>query len=102
LKHIDLITNPWKYNHSYKVWSFVSDFDLLAKMIIFCKQGIEFEIQHDKTNERILNQSQTNPMAYMKKKSKNQEVGNGISWKKELEAWILKWNVLRSIGKPTT
>jgi hypothetical protein len=71
-------------------------------MINFCKKEIESEIQHDKINERILNQSQTNPMAYMKKRLKNQKVGNGISWRKELEAWILKWNVLRSIGKPTT
>jgi hypothetical protein len=33
------------------------------------------EIQHDRTNERILNQSQTNLMVYMKKKSKNQKLG---------------------------
>jgi hypothetical protein len=97
-----LITNPWKYNHYFREWSSIRDFDLLVKMINFCKQEIEFEIQHDKTNEIILNQLQTNPMAYRKKNSKNQEVGNGISWRKELEAWILKWNVLRSTCKPTT
>jgi hypothetical protein len=52
--------------------------------------------------KEFLNQSQTNPMAYMKKRFNNQKVGNGISWNEELEAWILKWNVLWSIGKPTT
>ncbi len=30
-------------------------------------------------------------MTYMNNRSKNQEVANGTSWKKELEAWILKW-----------
>jgi hypothetical protein len=62
-----LITNPWKYNHSFKEWSSIRDFDLLVKMINFSKQEIESKMQHDKTNERILNQSQTNPIAYMKK-----------------------------------
>jgi hypothetical protein len=35
-------------------------------------------------------------MIYMKKRFENGEAGIGTSWKKELGAWILKWNILRS------
>jgi predicted secreted hydrolase len=38
----------------------------------------------------------------MKERFENQEVGSGTNWKKELEAWILNWNILQSINNPTT
>jgi hypothetical protein len=46
--------------------------------------------------KKFLSNSCINPIIYMKKKFENEEIGNGTSWKKELEAWILKWNILRS------
>jgi len=69
----------------------VRKFDMLVEMINFCKPKIEFEVQHNKTNEAIFKQ-------FMHKFNDwhEEEVGNDTSWKKELEAWILKWNILKS------
>jgi hypothetical protein len=63
---------------------------MLVEMINFCKPKIEFEVQHNKTNKAILKQFMHKSMIYMKKRSKNEELGNCTSWEKELEAWIFE------------
>jgi hypothetical protein len=48
---------------------------MLVDMINFCKPKIEFEVQHNKTNEAILKQFMHQSMIYIKKRSKMTSLG---------------------------